>query len=379
MRPDMMLQPNTAAGPYKILSMIGAGGMGVVYKAEDTRLGRMVALKFLPEEVSQDHAAVERFRREARAAAALSHSNVCTIYDVGEHEGRHFIAMEFVDGESLRQRIGGKSIPLEALLEIAIGIADGLDAAHSIGIVHRDIKPANVQVTSKGQAEILDFGLAQTYAVAPSVHSTPTVQTDGEFESARRAIGTVAYMSPEQARGEVVDTRTDVFSLGVVLYEMATGDLPFTGSTLASVFDAILNRPPAQLGGIHSELAHIISRALEKDRARRYQTVAEMRTELKRLKGHNETSRTSTRPQSTNTRARKGIESLAVLPLVNVGGDPDSEYLSEGIAESLINSFSQLPKLRVAQQQKSFRYKGPDVDLQEAASELRVQAILTGK
>ncbi|HXH68411.1 MAG TPA: protein kinase [Candidatus Limnocylindrales bacterium] len=398
---------------FRVIEKLGEGGMGVVYKAIDTRLDRPVALKFLPDKVARDAQALERFRREARAASALNHPGICTIYDIGEHDGRAFIAMEFIDGETLRSHIGGKALPIEETLKLGIQIAEALDAAHSEGIIHRDIKPANIFVTKRGQAKVLDFGLAKL--VRKGI-ADAGAESGGDTTDSTSILGiisgTPAYMSPEQVRGDSLDGRTDIYSLGLLLYEMATGRQAFNGSTGGVIIEAVLTRSPVAARSINPDipprLEEIISKALDKDREQRYQHAAEVRAELQQLergsdsgwrtagaatesslisstgrlrRGEDKTARDSTGQTSAprTERVSRIIDSIAVLPFENASRDAEHEYLGDGIAGSLINILATIPKLRVMAQSTVFRYKGRGMDAQAVGRELNVRAVLTGR
>jgi eukaryotic-like serine/threonine-protein kinase len=400
---------------YRILEKLGSGGMGVVYRAQDTRLGRQVAVKFLTSGLAEDAAARTRFEREARAASALNHPHICTLYDVGPE----YLVMEMLEGDPLSRRLCDKPLDVREVLEIAIQIADALAAAHAKGIVHRDIKPANIFVTKSpdeapARCKILDFGLAKTAALPLDTigSRTPTAAMTAEpLTHSGGVVGTVAYMSPEQALGKEVDQRSDLFSLGVVIYEMASGRRPFSGDSFAAQMDATLHQSPTPAARLNpllpDELGRVIEKALEKDRSVRYQHASEMLADLKRIKRDTE-SGAATVPRAPlpakrvptlavwaaaslalilvsggayffASKSGRAIDSLAVLPFVNVGADPNMEYLSDGVTGSLINRLSQLPQLTVMSRNSVMTYKGRQVDARTAGRELKVQAVLTGR
>ena len=398
---------------YRIIAELGRGGMGVVYRGDDTRLHRPVAVKFLSGDAAPDAEARGRFQREARAAAGLDHPNICTIHDIGEHEGRPFIVMALLEGQTLRHRLGS-ALSVDEALGLALQVVDGLAAAHAAGIIHRDIKPANLFYTSRGEVKILDFGLAKQAEFNRAAAGDAATHTlPAELTVQGQTLGTAAYMSPEQARGDPLDARTDLFSAGAVLYELFTGRRAFDGDTMPAVFAALLERTPPPAGSVNRavppDIDAILAKALEKDRRLRYQSAADLRADLERVRRDRTASTTADANAATASSGRfrvraviagvaaaailgaggwwmlsragggAPLDSVAVLPFVNAGGDPSTEYLSDGLTDSLINALSQVDGLRVVPRSTMFRYKGRSVDPQQAGHELGVGAVLSGR
>jgi serine/threonine protein kinase/Tfp pilus assembly protein PilF len=374
---------------YKIHRKLGAGGMGVVYEAADSQLGRRVALKFLPSEMAQDSQLLERFQREARAASSLNHPNICTIHSIEQHERRHFIVMELLEGETLAQKIGRQPMEMDKLLPLGLQIADALESAHAKGIVHRDIKPANIFLTERGQVKILDFGLAKVSAGenarGAAAEQGETLGFGGELTSPGSVVGTVSYMSPEQARGQLVDARTDIFSTGTVLYQMATGTLPFQGDTSAVIFDAILNRDPRPAAELNPKLpadfVRILEKTLEKDRNLRCQTAMELKTDLSRLKRDLETSARRTREKTdsdSGVQKQTAKKSVAVLYFENLSGAKEDEYLRDGITEDVITELSKIRGLNIFSRPTVLAFRDKQVTPGQVGQQLGAAYVLTG-
>ena len=373
---------------YRITSKLGSGGMGVVYEAEDTKLGRHVAIKFLPPDMAQNPAMLERFQREARASSALNHPGICTVYEIDQHEGQHFIVMELLEGETLDKRIRRGPLDLAALLEFGIQVADALESASAKGIVHRDLKPANIWMTSRGQAKILDFGLAKIESsrpgAAPVNADEATAVHAGELTTAGMVVGTASYMSPEQARGQTTDARTDIFSLGVVLYVAATSEKPFNGETAAVITEAILNREPLPIqqhdSSLPSELNRIVSRAMEKERSMRYQTATDFKTDLLRLRRDTQSgSRAAAdRSDSKPGGARAAEKSIAVLYFENLSGVKEDEYFRDGVTEDIITELAKIKGLKVLSRPSVLLYRDKSVTAAEVGRQLKAAFVLAG-
>ena len=352
---------------YQILKKLGSGGMGEVYLAEDTKLLRKVAIKLLPTETCEDEQARKRLVKEAQSAATLDHPNICTIYEVGEEDGRSFIAMQFIEGETLSSKIQNNPMEIKNALDVAIQVLDGLSEAHLRGIIHRDIKPQNIMITSRGQAKVMDFGLAK---MIQESHLGTKAETVSAVTELGKIIGTVPYMSPEQLKGEMLDLRSDIFSFGSVLYEMISGNRPFGGSTAPANYSAILTESPKPLdrSDIPEKLRQVINKCLEKDRNVRYQSVHELMQDLKVI------SDQLSRPESSS----ESSPSIAVLSFVNMSADPENEYFCDGLAEELINALTKIERLRVVARTSAFSFKGKDMDVREIGQKLKVGAVLEG-
>ncbi|MFZ3213120.1 MAG: protein kinase [Terriglobales bacterium] len=375
---------------YVVARKLGSGGMGVVYEAEDTQLGRRVALKFLPQDLAQDAHSLERFQREARAASALNHPNICTVYAIEEHERQRFIVMELLEGQPLAQLIGRHPFEIEQLLAISIQIADALESAHAKGIVHRDVKPANIFVTPRGQVKVLDFGLAKVETLRPAVGAADaasqleTMGQPADLTTPGTALGTVSYMSPEQARGQLTDSRTDLFSLGTVLYQMATGLLPFQGDTSAVVYEAILNRDPTPViqvkPALPPEFARIVEKALEKDRNLRYQTATDFKTDLVRLKRDIESGqkRAANLGESRGGTGKPSANSVAVLYFENLSGAKEDEYFRDGITEDIITELSKIKGLNIFSRPTVLAYRDKQVTPAQIGQQLKAAYVLAG-